>query len=125
MENQKFSIKNRLRSFKYALNGLRILIKFEHNSRIHLTAMIIAIILGIILDISGLEWLVIVIVTGFVFSVEIINSAIEYLADFISPNYHEIIKKVKDLSAAAVLISALVSLVVAFIIFIPKILKLW
>lgn len=124
MENQKFSLKSRLKSFKYAINGFRILISDEHNSRIHLAAMIIAIILGIILDISEVEWLVIVIVIGLVFSVEIINSAIEHLADFVSPNYHEIIKKVKDLSAAAVLISALVSVIVAFIIFVPKILKL-
>lgn len=125
MENKKFSIKKRLGSFKYALNGLRILINNEHNSRIHLLAAICAIILGFILDISNVEWVTIVIVTGFVFSVEIINSSIEYLADFISPNYHEIIKKVKDLSAAAVLISALVSVIVAFIIFIPKIVDLW
>jgi len=63
-------------------------------------------------------------VVGFVFSMEIINSAIEQLADFVSPDYHEAIKKVKDLSAAAVLISALVSVIIACIIFIPKIIEL-
>ena len=71
------------------------------------------------------EWVTIIIVIGFVFSVEIINSSIENLADFVSPNYNEIIKKVKDLSAASVLISALVSLIVGIIIFIPKIIELW
>ena len=124
MANQKFSIKKRLTSFRYAINGLKILIKNEHNSRIHLVAMIVAIILGIILKISNLEWIAIVMVIGFVFSIEIINSAIENLADFVSPNYNEIIKKVKDLSAASVLISALVSLIVGIIIFIPKIIEL-
>lgn len=124
MENQKFSIKSRLKSFKYAINGLKILIRDEHNSRIHLFAAVCAIILGFVLNVSSMEWLVIVLVIGFVFSVEIINSAIETIADFISPDYHEIIKKVKDLSAAAVLIIALASVIVAFIIFIPKILKL-
>ena len=124
MANQKFSIKKRLTSFRYAINGLKILIKNEHNSRIPLVAMIVAIILGIILKISNLEWIAIVMVIGFVFSIEIINSAIENLADFVSPNYNEIIKKVKDLSAASVLISALVSLIVGIIIFIPKIIEL-
>ena len=124
MEKQQFSIRKRLKSFKYAINGLRVLFKYEHNSRIHLVALICAIVLGIFLDISNLEWLFIVIVSGFVFSTEIVNSAIEYISNFISPNYNEIIKKVKDLSAAAVLVSAITSLIVAFIIFIPKILNL-
>jgi len=125
MNNQKFSIKSRFKSFKYAINGLKILIRNEHNSRIHLVAMIIAIVLGIILKISNIEWIVIVIVIGFVFSTEIINSAIEKLADFVSPDYHETIKKVKDLSAAMVLVCALVSLIVGIIVFIPKIIQLW
>ena len=121
---QEFSIKKRLKSFKYALNGLKILITNEHNSRIHIMAMIFAIILGFVFEISNMEWVAVVIVSGLVFSIEIINSAIEYLADFVSPNYNEIIKKVKDLSAAAVLVCALMSVVVAFIIFVPKIYKL-
>ncbi|OQY01121.1 MAG: diacylglycerol kinase [Bacteroidetes bacterium 4572_117] len=125
MKNRKFSIKTRVKSFKYALNGLRILIRDEHNSRIHLFAAVGAIILAVVLDISNTEWLAIVIVVAMVFSLEIINSAIESLADFVSPHYNKIIKKVKDLSAAAVFVSALTSIVVAVIIFVPKILKLW
>jgi diacylglycerol kinase len=124
MKNQKFSIKARIKSFSYALNGLKVLIKNEHNARIHFVAMILVIIASFVLKINKNEWLSIIIVIGFVFSMEIINSAIEQLADFVSPNYQEIIKKVKDLSAAAVLISALVSVIVAFIIFIPKIIEL-
>ena len=125
MANQKFSLKKRLKSFQYDINGLKVLVRNEHNSRIHTVAMIGAIILGIILKISNIEWIAIVIVIGFVFSIEIINSAIEYLADFVSPDYNEIIKIVKDLSAAAVLISSIVSLIVGIIIFIPKIIELW
>ncbi len=87
--------------------------------------MIITIIAGFAFSISSSEWLIIIMTIGFVFSMEIINSAIEYLANFISPDYHKMIKKVKDLSAAAVLISALVSIIVAFIIFIPRIIVLW
>ncbi len=125
MKNNAFSIKSSFKSFKYAINGLKILIRNEHNSRINLVAMIIAIVLGIILKISNIEWIAIVIVIGFVFSTEIINSAIEKLADFVSPDYHETIKKVKDLSAAMVLVCALVSLIVGIIVFIPKIIQLW
>ncbi|MBN1252817.1 MAG: diacylglycerol kinase family protein [Bacteroidales bacterium] len=124
MKRNKFSLRNRLESFKYAINGLKLLIKFEHNSRIHLATLVFVTFLGFILKISNLEWITILIVSAFVFSNEIINSAIEYLSDFISPNYNEIIKKVKDLSAAAVLISAIVSVIIAFIIFLPKIIKI-
>lgn len=86
--------------------------------------MILIIIAGFFFEISKTEWLAIIIVIGFVFSMEIINSAIEQLADFASSDYHETIKKVKDLSAAAVLISALVSVIIGCIIFIPKIIEL-
>lgn len=85
--------------------------------------MIIVIILGFYFKVSKMEWLAIVIVIGFVFSMEIINSAIEKLADFISPDYHEMIKKVKDLAAAAVLISATTSIAVALIVFSAKIIE--
>ncbi len=120
MNRENFSIKKRLESFKYAFNGLKILILEEHNARIHILATILVIISGFLFEISTLEWLAIIFAIGFVVACEIINSAIENLADFISPNKNEIIKKVKDLSAAAVLISALTAIVVGIIVFLPK-----
>lgn len=124
MKQQRFSISKRLKSFKYAFNGLRILIKEEHNARIHLFATICVIIAGLFFNISMNEWIGVIFSIGLVFSLEIINSSIENIADFISPEKHEMIKKIKDLSASGVLISAITALIIGLIIFIPKILKL-
>ena len=120
----RFSISKRLKSFKYAFNGLRILIKEEHNARIHLFATICVIIAGLFFNISINEWIGVIFSIGLVFSLEIINSSIENIADFISPEKHEMIKKIKDLSASGVLISAITAFIIGLIIFIPKILKL-
>ena len=123
MKHQSFSIIKRLKSFSYAFNGMKILIKEEHNARIHLFATIIVLLAGFVFRISTNEWIAIILSIGFVISLEIINSAIENIADFISPEKNEKIKKIKDLSAAGVLISAITSFVIGLIIFVPKILK--
>ncbi len=120
MQKEKFSIKARLKSFKYAFNGLKILIKEEHNARIHLFAAISAIGLGIFFNISICEWIAIVFAIGFVISLEIVNSAIENIADFISPQKHDKIKKIKDLAASAVLIAAFCALIIGLLVFFPK-----
>ena len=125
MEQEKFSIKKRLESFKYAFNGLKLLLKVEHNSRIHLFVTICVIIAGFLFCISLFEWMLIVFAIGFVFSMEIINSSIEKLADFVSPAKHETIKIVKDMAAAAVLVSAITAAIIGLIIFIPKIMDLF
>lgn len=124
MNSDKFSLKSRLYSFKFAFNGLWSLLKNEHNSRIHLLAAVVAITLGIIFNIDRYEWSLLIIVIGIVFLTELLNSAIETLADFVDPEWNERIKKAKDYSAAAVLISAIISIVAGGLIFIPKILNL-
>jgi len=71
-----------------------------------------------------LEWIAVVVAFGFVIAMEIVNSAIENIADFVSPEKHEMIKKIKDLAAAAVLIAAITAFIIGLIIFVPKILLL-
>jgi diacylglycerol kinase len=124
MNSNKFSLKSRFGSFKFAFHGLWSLLKNEHNSRIHLPAAIGAIALGIILKINLLEWGFLIIVIGMVFITELINSSLETLADLIDPEWNESIRKAKDYAAAAVLISAIISVVAGGLIFIPKILNL-
>jgi diacylglycerol kinase len=124
MAQKKFSLKSRLESFKFALNGLLLLLKNEHNSRIHILAAIIAIVMGIIMKLDHYEWSLLVIVIGAVFLTELLNSSIESLADLIDPEFNELIMRAKDYSAAAVLISAIVAIVVGGLIFIPKFLDL-
>ena len=124
MDMKRFSIRKRICSFRYAFNGLRILFKNEHNSWIHLFATIVVIIVGLLLKISSLEWIIIIACIGGVFALELVNTAIEAIADFISPEKHDMIKKIKDLSAAAVLVVAVAALIIGFIIFLPKFLTL-
>ena len=124
MQQSKFSIKKRIKSFSFAFNGLKLLIKEEHNIRIHVFATICVVVLGLVLSLSAWEWVAIVFSIGFVFAMEAVNSAIERIADFISPQKHDMIKKIKDISAAFVLMAALTALIVGLIIFIPKLLLL-
>jgi diacylglycerol kinase len=124
MPNTPFSLKARLKSFTYAFQGWKVLIGHEHNARIHLVAAILAIIAGLLLKISSWEWIVIVLSICLVFAAEAFNSAIEYLCNFVSPQYHELIKKIKDLSALAVLFIAAGALISGLIIFLPKIITL-
>lgn len=84
MKKQKFSITNRINSFKHAFNGLYIFIREEHNARIHLAAALVAITLGFVLEISNLEWLAISLAIALVYALELINTSIENLADFVS-----------------------------------------
>lgn len=119
--HKKFSLHSRIQSFKYALNGLKTVFLEEHNARIHLIVSLIVIICGLIFQISSVEWMIICFTIGLVISMEIINSAIENLSDFVSPEYHKLIKKTKDLSAAAVLVCTLSSIAIGILIFLPKI----
>ena len=124
-EQEKFSIAKRLKSFTYAFNGLRVLFKEEHNSRIHLFATICVVVAGVLLKLSVLEWVAVAFAVGLVFSGEIFNSAIEGLSDVVCPEHDERIKKVKDLSAAAVLVNAITAAVVGLLVFLPKLIALY
>lgn len=121
MKPQKFSIKTRLQSFKYAFDGFKEFVKSEHNARIHLFFTVIVIVLGFYFELNKTEWLFIVFCIALVFITEIINTSIEKIADFICSENNQKIKKIKDLAALAVLISAIASVTVGLIVFIPKI----
>ena len=118
---QSFSMKKRLRSFRHAFNGIRLAISGEHNMRIHLVAMILVVAAGFILGISSHDWIAIVFAIGFVFAAELFNSAIESLADFISQGHHVDIGKIKDIAAAAVLISAFTAFAIGILVFWPHV----
>jgi len=116
-----FSLKARIRSFRYAFAGLNHFLSSQHNAIIHLFLTIIVFAAALFFDISKMETIALVVVTGFVWAAELFNTAIEKLSDLISEEFHPGIKFIKDASAAAVLISAIVALLVGMIIFIPKI----
>lgn len=121
MNNEKFSIKKRIKSFCYAFAGLRVLFREEHNSWIHATAAVLAIAAGFLFCISPGEWIAVIIVIGMVFSAEILNSSLERTADFVKAERDDRKRDIKDLGAAAVLVTAISAALVGIMIFLPKI----
>ena len=121
MKEEKFSIRKRMKSFGYAFRGIRTLLHDEHNSRIHVFAMVCVVVGGFLLGISLIEWCVVALCCGGVLMAEAMNSAIEAIADLVSPEYHPLIKKAKDVGAAGVLMMAIAAATAGLIIFIPKI----
>ncbi|MFN3488934.1 MAG: diacylglycerol kinase family protein [Emticicia sp.] len=108
-----------LRSFRHAFAGLRFLME-ENNARFHVFVAIIVLSAGVYLNLSAIEWTIIITQIGLVLVVEALNTAIEKLCDFVSPEYHQLIGKVKDLAAAAVLIMSIIAVIVGIIILLPK-----
>jgi len=117
-------LRQRINSFKYAFAGIADLYKTQPNVWIHTTVAILVIIAGIYFSISQTEWCLIVFAIGTVISAEAFNTAIEHLTDLVSPNYHELAGKTKDVAAAAVLISAIGAAIVGILIFLPRLLDL-
>lgn len=112
-----------LRSFRFAFQGLRFLFE-ENNAKFHLLASVIVLLVGFYLKISQTEWMIICIQIGAILAAEAFNTAIEKLCDFVSTEHQPLIGKVKDLSAAAVLILSIVAVIIGIIIFLPKVLSI-
>jgi diacylglycerol kinase len=114
-------LKKRLRSFRYAFQGLADLFRSQPNARIHAAAAAAAISLGAHFQISRSEWAVVSLCIALVLSLEALNTAIEHLTDLVSPDYHPLAGRAKDVAAAAVLIGAIGAAVAGGLIFFPKI----
>ncbi len=123
-QHEQFSIGKQVASFRPAINGLARMWKGGHNYRIHLTVAVLTTLLGFLFGISRMEWIGIVLCIGLVISTEILNTAVEELVDFISPEHHVTAGRIKDLAAAAVLVSAGIACIVGLIIFLPYLVKL-
>jgi|SaaInlV_120m_DNA_3_1039746.scaffolds.fasta_scaffold27656_2 diacylglycerol kinase (ATP) len=114
-------LKGRLRSFKYALKGTWLLITTEDSIKAQLFIAILITILGLYFNISNTEWMVQFLAIGMVLVAESLNTAIEKLADFVHPDYHQKIGIIKDIAAGAASFAAFTSLIIAGIIYIAKI----
>lgn len=124
MNEQKFSWKKRAKSFTYAFSGIGRLLSREHNAWIHCCVAVAVIVAGLCFGLALWEWVAIAICIGSVLAAEAMNSAVEALADRVSPGYDEAVKHAKDLAAGAVLLLALAAVAVGLIVFLPKILNL-
>lgn len=113
-------LKKRILAFSYAFKGVAYLFTHEAHAIIHLIAAIGVIVAGVLFKISMIEWCLISLCIGGVFMAEAFNTAIEKLADKISPEQDPLIGIAKDVSAAAVLLLAISTVVIAAFIFIPR-----
>lgn len=122
MQKKEPFIINRFKSIGYAFKGLLILIKTEASIQIQFFIAILVIIAGFYFEISKIEWMIQISIIGLVMSIEGINTAIEYIADFVHPEHHHKIGLIKDVAAGAVFIASIVAVIIAGIIYIPKLL---
>lgn len=114
-------MKHIVKSFKYAIDGVKEAFQNERNMKIHVALAIIAILFGFLLNLNNTEWAILALTIGFVFSMEFINTSLEQIVDIVSPEKQEKAKIAKDVAAAGVLISALVAILVGAFLFLPKI----
>lgn len=114
------SIKKRIQSFGFALKGVATLFKTQPNARIHLMAILLVTVAGYLLKVSITEWCFIVMSFAMVLAAEAFNTAVEFVVDLTSPDYHPLAGKAKDVAAAAVLITAIGAAIIGIIVFLPK-----
>lgn len=115
----KYDFKKQLRSFGYAWKGIRCCIGKEQNLSFHLIAMVVTVIAGFLLEITRIDWMIVILCIGVVIAAELFNSAIEKLVDLVSPERHPIAGQVKDIAAGAVLVCAATAAIIGLIVFIP------
>jgi diacylglycerol kinase len=120
MKNKKLSD-----SFKNAFNGLKEAIARERNMRVHLAAILLCVILGIIFCLDVLRWSILFIAIGLVMVAELFNTAVENLVDMITDEYSQKARAVKDIAAGAVLVAAVVAVILGILVFIRPVLSLF
>lgn len=98
------------------------MVRTQHNAWIHLGVSVVVVVTGALFGLSGLEWAIIVLAIVGVWSAEALNTAVELLADAVSPDHHPLIGQAKDVAAGAVLVVALGATVVGLVVFGPHLL---
>ncbi len=117
MSSKKFSISDRIKSFGYAFQGLSTFFKTQHNAWIHALATAGVIGAGFYFRITAHDWCWVIAAIALVFIAELLNTAIEFLCDVVSPEIHPQIKKVKDVAAAGVLVAAVAAVGIGGVVF--------
>jgi diacylglycerol kinase len=118
-------LRKRIESFGYAFKGIATLFSSQPNARIHAVVLILVTAFGFYFKIEKTEWLAIALIAALVLSAEAMNTAVEFVVDLVSPDYHPLAGKAKDVAAAAVLLAAFGAVIVGLIIFLPKICALF
>ncbi len=115
--------RNLLDSFRYAFAGLFYALRTQRNTRIHLAIAAAVVAMGVWLGLSFTDWAVLILTIGFVLVGEMLNTVAETLVDLINPGYHPLAKTIKDVTAGAVLLTALISVIVGLVILGPPLLN--
>ena len=113
-------LKGRLKSVGFALKGAYNLITTEHSVMVQSSLAVLMIIAGFYFHISREEWMLQILAFGLVLSVESLNTAVEKIADFIHPEFHDRIGFIKDIAAGGVMFAALAAIAVGLLIYVPK-----
>lgn len=119
-EKDNSFIKGRLKSIKYAVKGAFKLITTEHSVMVQSSLAVLMIIAGFYFHISREEWMLQILAFGLVLGVESLNTAVEKMADFIHPEFHDKIGFIKDIAAGAVMFAATAAIAVGLLIYVPK-----
>lgn len=108
------------KSFSYAAAGIFHAMKMERNFKVHLLVAILVLVMGMFVELSIVQWFIIIILIGVVLALELVNTALERIVDLVTEEYHPLAKQAKDAAAGAVLVFAIASAVIGLLIFIPK-----
>ena len=121
MNNQQNGfIKGRIKSLKFALKGVWLLITTEHSIMVQLTIAVVVTFVGLWMDISKTEWLFQILAIGLVLVAESLNTCIEKLCDFVHPEQDKNIGFIKDIAAGAVSFAAITAVIIGLLIYLPK-----
>ncbi len=113
---------NRIKGIGIAFKGAWLLLKNESSIKVQVTIAVLVSLAGFYFNISATEWMIQTLTIAMVLSVEGLNTAIEEIANFVHPNHHKKIGYIKDVAAGAVLFTAIAALIIAAIIYLPKLL---
>ena len=124
MGSNSLGFRGQLRSVKYAVRGVAIMLRTQHNAWLHAVATVAVIAVGVAVRLSVSEWCWIVLAITSVWTAEALNTAFEFLTDVASPDFHPIAEKAKDVAAGAVLLAACGAAVIGVIVLGPHVLGL-
>lgn len=123
-DTRPFEFTGRVRSFKFASIGIWTMLRTQHNAWLHAAATLGVIVCGYVLGVAPTEWCLLILAIMAVWTAEALNTAFEFLADVASPGFHPQVKRAKDVAAGAVLISAVGSVCIGVVVFVPRVLSL-
>jgi diacylglycerol kinase len=117
--NRPFKFTDRVRSFRYAVRGIVLTFKSQHNAWIHAAATIVVLVGAYWLEVSHTHWCIIILTCAAVWTAEALNTAFEFLADATTKEFNPVVGQAKDVAAGAVLITAFAAVVVGILVFTP------